>query len=168
MKKFLPILILAIVAFGFGCTGTQEKTFSGDGITFTYPESWKNLSVSELESYIPTSEFGSANVITYLGNDTEEFAVVELKASGAGYVRSPSEFIGQIKSSIQDSKIIKTDENMTVAGHKAGMIQYAYGNNYVTIIHIKIDENHGYQVYYWSPKTEQTTLNKILKSFKIS
>jgi len=169
VKKFLPIFILAVVAFAFGCTQTPgEKTFSGDGITFVYPEGWKNLSISELESYIPTSEYGTAKAITYLGNDTETFAVVELKASGAGYVRSPSEFIGQMKSSLQSSKIIKTDENVTVAGHNAGMIQYSSGNTYVTIVHIKIDENHGYQVYYWSPNTDQTTLKKILESFKIS
>lgn len=78
--------------------------------------------------------------IAYLRNDTEEFAVLKLTATSSDYVRSPSEFIGQIKSFTQNLKIIKTDENMTVAGHKAGMIQYAYRNNYVTIIHIKIDE----------------------------
>jgi len=36
-KKFLPILILVVVAFAFGCTRVSEKTFSGDGINIPVP-----------------------------------------------------------------------------------------------------------------------------------
>ncbi|MGB9845502.1 hypothetical protein [Methanothermobacter tenebrarum] len=168
MKRLLPIFILAIVAFGFGCTGTQEKTFSGDGVTFSYPQSWENLSVSDLETYLPTSEFGSAEIITYLGNDTEEFAVVKLTASSTGYVRSPSEWLQEMKSSIQESRIISTEENVTVAGYNAAIIQYTIGTGYVTIAHLKVNENLGYQVYYWSSQSDQTTFKKIIKSLKIS
>ncbi|BAW31510.1 conserved hypothetical protein [Methanothermobacter sp. MT-2] len=168
MKRFLPIFILAIVAFGFGCTGTQEKTFSGDGITFNYPQGWENLSASDLEASLPTSEFGSISIITYLGNETEEFAVAKLKASGAGYVRSPSEWLQEMRSSYNESEIVSTDESMKVDGYDAALFQYTIGGNYVTIVHIRIDESQGYEIFYWSQNSDLTTFKKIIETFKIS
>ncbi|MDI9624690.1 MAG: hypothetical protein QFX38_07375 [Methanothermobacter sp.] len=169
MKKFLPILVLLVVAFTFGCTGTPaEKTFSGDGITFQYPGTWENLSAGELEASLPTLKYGSANVITYLGNDTEEFAVVELKATSEGYVRSPSEWLQQMESSLEPSQIISKDESLSVAGKNAALVQWQEGNQFITAVHIKIDESKGYQLYYSSPQSDLTTFQKIIQNFNIS
>jgi len=52
-----------------------------------------------LEASIPTLEYGAASVIAYLGNDTEEFAVLKLTATSSDYVRSPSEWLQITESS---------------------------------------------------------------------
>lgn len=168
MKKFLPILILVVVAFAFGCTGVSEKTFSGYGITFQYPGTWENKSISELEASIPILEYGAASVIAYLGNDTEEFAVLKLTATSGGYVRSPSEWLQITESSFEPSQIISKDESIKVAGKDAALLQYREGGKYFTMVHIKIDESKGYQLYYSSPQSDLATLKKIIESFKIS
>lgn len=168
MKKFLPILILVVVAFAFGCTGVSEKTFSGYGITFQYPGTWENKSISELEASIPTLKYGEASVIAYLGNDTEEFAVLKLTATSGGYVRSPSEWLQITESSFEPSQIISKDESIKVAGKDAALLQYREGGKYFTMVHIKIDESKGYQLYYSSPQSDLATLKKIIESFKIS
>lgn len=169
MKRFLPIIIVLFVAFVFGCTGTPaDKTFSGDSVRFQYPGTWENLSAGELEASIPSLEYGSANVITYLGNDTEEFAVVKLEATSEGYVRSPSEWLQQMESSLEASQIISKDESLSVGGKNAALIQWQEGNQFITAVHIKMDEGIGYQLYYSSPQSDLTTLQKIIENFKIS
>jgi len=169
VKKFLPILILVVVAFAFGCTEVSEKTFSGDGITFQYPGTWENKSLSELEASIPASEYGAASVIAYLGNDTEEFAVLKLTATSGSYVTSPSEWLQITESSYEPSQIISKDESIKVAGKDAALLQYQEGGEYYTMVHIKIDESKGYKLlYYNSLQSDLATLKKIIESFKIS
>lgn len=69
MKRYVILLvaILALVVFTSGCTNTQNqttKTYSANGISFNYPDSWVPASTSVTNAVISFGDPKSVNAST--------------------------------------------------------------------------------------------------------
>ncbi|MEN4017586.1 MAG: PsbP-related protein [Methanobacterium sp.] len=94
MKKYalFVIAILALVVFASGCTVTQNqtstqptvptKTYSGSGVSFSYPENWQEL--TQISSPNAVVAFGDPNSVDQSTGNVNTLVVVQKAALPAG------------------------------------------------------------------------------------
>lgn len=134
MKKYaiLIMAVLAVVVFASGCiddntntTSSQStqpsiptKLFSTGGVSFNYPESWKQYSADELTFDVE----GQAQSLGGVGTSDGSILAVVQKIPTQGY--SFDTFKASMESAIQSAGTISSSQSITVNGQNGHEIIY--------------------------------------------
>jgi hypothetical protein len=164
MKSLIYILVVvSLVVAISGCTSdvwSTNKTYTGNGITFTYPGTWS----SDLNKSV-TIPAGSASQ-AILGTSDEYFAVSTL----SGQNLTSEQLQQTINSFINDQKNqgYGSEKNITVDSATATMITTPKPNNdgFYESIAVWTKNNTIYYATYWSKSNSTTNLEKILSTLK--
>ena len=164
MKSLIYILIVvSLVVAISGCTSDEwatNKTYSANGITFTYPGTWS----SDLNKTI-TMPAGSASQ-AILGTNDQAFALSTVN----GQNLTTDQLQQVINNVVTDFKNqgYGSEKNMTVDGVTATMItsQKADSDGFYTSYVAWAKNNTIYYVTYVSKENSTATLERILTTFK--
>lgn len=165
MRKILLIVtLLGLIVAISGCTfnsGDTNKTFSENGVSFTYPGDWEVLNESAAES------FGdNVDIMAVVGVEDEDvFVVGKAVIESDEYLRSPSEWLEYTKESIGSS--YASDKTFTVEGEEGALITAKDNNDYVYILFWHKD-GEGYIAYYRTANESLDKFESIAKTIQIS
>lgn len=129
MREILIIIaILGIIVCASGCTdSTQEnKTYSGNGVSFTYPGNWDLLDSTDTQ----TSVGNMGTVIVVVGVENQDmFGLFTVNIGENQRLATPSEWLSTMKKSIGSNYV--SDKTITVDGEKGVQLtaQDSDGNN---------------------------------------
>jgi len=164
MKRLIYILaVVLLVVMASGCTSDQwasNKTYSGNGVTFSYPGTW-----SENATKTVTSPSGS-NSIAAFGSNDEGFAIGSISASGLD-TASIQSVLNQLVQEYQ-TQGYGASKSVTVDGVTATMITTTSkdSSGYYTTIAFWVKNNSLYYAAYVSNTNSTQTMERILGSLK--
>jgi len=164
MKRLIYILaVVLLVVMASGCTSDQwasNKTYSGNGVTFSYPGTW-----SENATKTVTTPSGS-NSIAAVGSNDEGFAIGSISASGLD-TASIQSVLNQLVQEYQ-TQGYGASKSVTVDGSTATMITSTNkdSSGYYTTIAFWVKNNSLYYAAYVSNTNSTQTLERILGSLK--
>lgn len=165
MKRLIYILaILSLVVMASGCTSSDQwasnKTYSGDGITFTYPGTW---SVNDSEAV--STQSGSTSIAA-VGNDDEGFAIGSIAVSGLD-TETVQQATNQMVEEYQ-SQGYGTAKTITVEGVNASMLtsEEADASGLYSTVAIWVKDDKMYYAVYASKTTSTETMEKILSTIE--
>ena len=164
MKRLIYILaVVLLVVMASGCTSDEwssNKTYSGNGITFTYPGTW-----SENATKTITTPSGSNNLVALVSND-EGFSKGSKSASGLD-TASIQNVLNQLVQEYQ-TQGYGSSKSVTVDGSTATMITSTNkdSSGYYTTIAFWVKSNTLYYAAYVSTSNSTQNMEKILGSLK--
>lgn len=169
MKKWIVLLVLlALVVSVSGCTSqntTNNKTYSANGVSFTYPGSWSEENTSTLQS-----ELGSAGtVIVVVGdNSTNKFGVAKANLAGGQTISNVDEWASNYNSTMKNAgSTYVSEKKLTVDGVDASQMTFQNSGVYITDIFF-IKNNVAYLAVLASTNNDQKILDLLLKNLKIN
>ena len=168
MKKyiFLIVSLLFLIVLSSGCTSNaSNKTYSANGVSFSYPGNWNEQNTSDLQSQI-----GNGNtVLAYVGeNNVTQFAVQKINIGSNQRLTTLSEWASSINSTTKNNGYTYVSEkSTTIDGVNAIQITLKSGNSYLTADYF-IKNGNGYGTLYSANNNDQTNLDMILNSLKIT
>jgi hypothetical protein len=161
MKRLIYILaILSLVVMASGCTSSDQwasnKTYSGDGITFTYPGTW---SVNDSEAV--STQSGSTSIAA-VGNDDEGFAIGSIAVSGLD-TETVQQATNQMVEEYQ-SQGYGTAKTITVEGVNASMLtsEEADASGLYSTVAIWVKDDKMYYAVYASKTTSTEPWKRYL------
>ncbi|MBI4814330.1 MAG: hypothetical protein HY802_08705 [Methanobacterium sp.] len=164
MKRLIYILaVVLLVVMASGCTSDEwssNKTYSGNGMTFTYPGTW-----SENATKTVTVPAGS-NSIAAVGSSDEGFAVGSISASGLD-TASIQSVLNQLVQEYQ-TQGYGSSKSITVDGSTATVITTTNkdSSGYYTTIAFWVKNNSLYYAAYVSNSNSTQNMERILGSLK--
>lgn len=173
MKRLIYILVVvSLVVAVSGCTGdiwATNKSYSGSGITFTYPGAWNEGDQNTLNYYaLPDS-----NLTTVIGNSDYTFGVWTLN-----YPQLTTEQNQQVlqglksnMSSVQGATKL-SDKDITVDGTQGVQIDYKSNDPNAADLYVSvvawIKNGKAYIVAFGSKTNDTQTLDRIINSMKVT
>ncbi|HHT19197.1 MAG: PsbP-related protein [Euryarchaeota archaeon] len=114
MREILVIIaILGIIVCASGCTDntTTTKTYSGNGVSFSYPGNWEELNVSSTQESV--GDAGKALVIVGIeGQDM--FGLFKVNVGANQVLSTPSEWLANMKKALGTQYV--SSKTITVDG----------------------------------------------------
>ncbi len=170
MKKYLFLIgMLVLVVIASGCTtqNTQNsttKTYSGNGVTFNYPANWTVQNSSTIQSQL--GSVGTA--LGAVGDENNTFIVAKLNVGSNQALNSPSQAAANAKSTLtSQGYTFVSEKQLTIDGVNADQVTFQKSGAYYTYDYI-VKNNNGYWTTYASTSSDQTNLDMILNSLKIT
>ncbi|MDY9924226.1 hypothetical protein [Methanobacterium sp.] len=164
MKRLIYILaVVLLVVMASGCTSDEwssNKTYSGNGVTFTYPGTW-----SENATKTVTTPAGSNNIAA-VGSSDEGFAIGSISASGLD-TASIQSVLNQLVQEYQ-TQGYGSSKSITVDGSTATVITTTSkdSSGYYTTIAFWVKNNSLYYAAYVSSSNSTQNMERILGSLK--
>lgn len=165
MKRLIYILaVVLLVVMASGCTTSDEwasnKTYSGNGVTFTYPGTW-----SENATKTVTTPSGSNNIAA-VGSNDEGFAIGSISASGLD-TAGIQNVLNQLVQEYQ-AQGYGASKSITVDGSTAAMITTTSkdSSGYYTTIAFWVKNNSLYYAAYVSTSNSTQNMEKVLGTLK--
>lgn len=148
-----------------GCTGSapENKTYSDNGVSFTYPGDWDVLDSSDFQSSL--GEVGGTVLVVVGIQEEVYFVVAELVPGEDEYLRSPSEWLSYQKTRLGSDYI--SDKTITIDGVEGIQIksnEEGFNNNYV---YWKKKDN-GHIAYMISKEESEDTFDSIVSTIETS
>lgn len=170
MKRLiLLIAIFVLVVAASGCTdqNTQTpttKTYSGNGVTFNYPANWTIQNSSAVQS-----QLGSlGNVLGAVGDNNNSFIIAKLNVGSNQELNTPSQAAENAKSTMpSQGYIFVSEKQTTIDGVNANQVTFQKSGIYFTYDWM-VKNGNGYWTTYTSTNSDQTNLDMILNSLKIT
>lgn len=164
MKRLIYILlVVGLVVMVSGCTSDQwasNTTFTGNGISFSYPSSWSANATKDL-----TTPSGSSSIAA-VGTSDEGFAVGSISASGL----DSASIQNVINSLVQQYQTqgYGSVKSVTVDGATASMVtsNNADSQGMYTSIAFWTKNNNLYYAVYVSKSQSTQNMERILGSLK--
>lgn len=166
MRKILLIVtLLGLIVAISGCTfnpGDTNKTFSENGVSFTYPSDWEVLNES-----VAGDTGDNVNVLAVVGiEETNVFIVSNVVVESGQYLRSPSEWLDNFKESIGSAYV--SDKTFTVDGEEGSLVTAKNtADEYVYILYWNKDGK-AYLANYRSTEENLDKFESIAKTIKTS
>ncbi len=167
MKKLIFILvILALVIAVSGCTNNQappaNKTYSANGLSFTYPGIWEELDKTTYQNVL--GDKGEIGVVVGDGASSG-FGIAKLNSTKNTTL---NDLVADYNSSLKNNgtKYV-SGKSISVAGVKGYEMTVTASENYVTII-LFIKNDIDYLAVFESSDSNQQRLDWIINSLKIS
>lgn len=164
MKRLIYILaVVLVVVMASGCTSDEwasNKTYSGNGITFTYPGTWGENATKTVN--VPAG----SNSLAAVGSNDEGFAVGSITASGLD-TASIQNVLNQLVQEYQ-TQGYGDSKSITVDGSTATMLTTTSkdSSGYYTTIAFWVKNNSLYYAAYVSSTNNTQNMEKILGSLK--
>jgi hypothetical protein len=161
--ELIVIAILGLIVALSGCTINTEtnKTFSEDGINFTYPGDWEVLNDTAFGDVGNSSEVRAA-----VGIEGEEVFIIATPIIRTGeYLRSPTEWLTNVKSSLGSAYV--SDKTFPVDGEEGILITSKDNGEYVYFLNWNKDGK-GYIAAFRSQNESLDTFESIAKTIQTS
>lgn len=173
MKRLIYILaVVALVVMASGCTADQwstNKTYSGSGISVTYPGTWNNDTSNALGS------FSSGDVLFTVGTNDytlQVFAASIPQGASATIIQQALQQLKTAWKSIPASlnATVVSDKDLTVDGVSAVQVDFKSTDPNIpeaylsAVAWVKNDKLYG--LVYASKNNDTQTLDRILSSVK--
>lgn len=164
----VPILLVLIVAAS-GCTSQQNsnlnKTYSSNGVSFTYPSNWTVQNTSSLQNQMGNT----GEVLAVVGDgDTNKFGFAKLKISSNQRVASLNEWAANYNKTMKNQgSTYVSEKKLTVDGVDAYQITMQDSGSYVTDVFF-VKEGKGYLAVHASPNNDQQTLDMLMNNLKVA
>lgn len=165
MRKILLIVtLLGLIVAISGCTfntGDTNKTFSENGVSFTYPGNWEVLNESEV------GDAGdNVDVLAVVGIEDEDvFGIANVVPGSDQYILSLSEWSDNVKEDMGSSYV--SDKTFTVDEEEGSLISARENGRYDYYL-LWIKDGEGYLVYYQSTEESLDKFESIAKTIKTS
>ena len=168
MKKWIFVLaILALIVAVSGCTTSQQvlanKTYSVDGLSFTYPGDWSELDKSSYQSVL--SDKGRLLVV--LGDGSTMFGVARLNKINNQTDVTLDSLIRYYNATLNANGTKYVSEGpVTIDGVKGYKMTVKASENYLSGA-LFIKNNVPYLTVFESLDKDQKIFNQILNSLKV-
>jgi hypothetical protein len=160
----IGILVLVVAASGCTSQSTSNKTYSANGVSFTYPGAWSELNSTDLQKSLSAS-----TVLGLVGNNTNEFYVAKVNVGSNQVVSSISQWASGYNSTIKSNGwTFVSGKSLTVDGVPAYQITAQTNSSYYGTDVFFVKNSAPYLAVYVSPSNDQQTLENILNSLKIT
>jgi len=146
--------ILAVVVAASGCTDntTTNKTYSNNGISFTYPGSW------EIQNSTQSS------TLAVVGNDTSAFV---LASTTIANVATTNEWASNFKTLMaSDGYTFVSGQPRTVDGQSGYTVVMQKSGNYTSTTFF-VKNSNPYIASFVSSTNDQQTVDMVLNSLKV-
>ncbi len=168
MKRFLAILILLIMVVAIsGCTSntTSNKTYSANGVTFTYPGNGSEQNSSSIQAQVGST----GNLIGVVGdNSTFLFGVAKVNIGSDQRLATLNEWAAAHNNSIKtNNETYITEKTMTVDGVDGIMLASNDSDFYYHEVFF-IKNNTGYLAILLTKTNDQQLFEQIVNSLKIT
>ena len=170
MKRlFFVLIMLILVVAASGCTSQQStssnKTYSANGVSFTYPGNWTEQNLTSLQSQVGSS----ADVLGVVGDGSgNKFGVIRLNLGSNQRVATLNEWASNYNSSMKEQgSTYISEKSLTVDGVKAYEITLLGNNSYVSGIFF-VKNGTGYVLTHASPNNDQKTLEMLMKNLTVT
>ena len=169
MKRLFVLFVLVLVVAASGCTSQQStstnKTYSANGVSFTYPGNWTEQNLTSLQSEAGSS----ADVLGVVGDGAvNKFGVFKLNPSSNQRVVSLSEWASNYNSTMKNQgSAYVSEKSLTVNGVKAYQMTMVKSGKYGTDVFF-VKNGTGYIATYTSAKNDSETLDLLINNLKIS
>ena len=146
--------ILAVVVAASGCTDntTTNKTYSNNGISFTYPGDWSEQNATE------------SSTLAVVGNDTSGFALASTTITNVATTNQwASNFKALMKS---DGYTFVSGKPRTVDGQSGYEVVMQKSGKYTSTTFF-VKNSNPYIAAFTFPTNDQQTVDMILNSLKV-
>ena len=116
MREILLIIaILGIIVCASGCTDdtTANKTYSGNGVSFTYPGDWEILDSTDTQTGV--GDMGTVIVVVGIENQ-DMFGLFTVNIGANERLATPSEWLSNMKTNVGSEYV--SSKTITVDGEK--------------------------------------------------
>lgn len=166
-KAIIPVLILVLAIVGIsGCTDNTpaNKTYSANGVSFTYPGNWSELNKTEYQV-----EHEDSEMIFALGNNQTHLTMAKSVPGANEEMVTLSEWAQDTNTTISsDQYQYLSEKTLTIGGFDAYQLKYkASDDDYVTYMAF-VKNNTFYSLVYVSIYDNPKILEDILTTFKMT
>ena len=169
MKKWIFVLvILALIIAVSGCTTSQQasinKTYSVNGLSFTYPGTWSELDKTAYQSVLDDK----GEILTVVGDGSTMFGVARLNKIKNQTDITLNSLILYYNATLNVNGTKYVSEGLVaVNGVKGYKITVKASENYLSGV-LFIKNSTAYLAVFESSDNDQKTFNQILNSLKVS
>jgi hypothetical protein len=159
----LVLTILGLIVAISGCTSeTSNKTYSGNGLSFSYPGNWSQLNNTEFQNSIGSS---GTLLVVFGDKGQDRFGIGTVNLGANQVLRTPSEWATSMNSSSGFEYISgKTITIDGVNGYQLSMKDTSNNYNYYYAYWVK--NNTGYLSVLSSPNNVQAIFDGVTQSVK--
>lgn len=159
------VLIIGLVVAASGCTSqTSDKSYSANGLTFTYPANWTDQNKTELQANL--GNLGT--ILVAVGDSSNLFGIAKLNLTSSQTLASVNEWASNYNTTMKNSgSEYVSEKTLTIDGVPAYAMTMKDSGNYVTDIYF-VKNNSGYIAVYVTTSNNLQTLEKVMNTLKIS
>ena len=169
MKSLIYILVVvSLVVAISGCTSdiwATNKTFSGSGISFTYPGAWSEENQNTMSSFT----FSGATLVTLLGNNDYTLAIYTMSFPQTTSQQN-QQLLQSYKSNMSSVQggTKTSDKDITIDGTQGAQVDFKNNeqnaaDQYVSMI-VWFKNGKAYLLAYGSRNNDTQTLDKIIST----
>lgn len=168
MRELLIIIaIVGVIVFASGCTGDQtatDNTYSGNGVSFTYPGNWTVLDPSDIQSSVGSL----GDVLVVVGVENEQmFGLMTANVGSNQVLATPSEWLSTMKSSVGSEYV--SSKTITVDGVKGvQLVTQDSSTSYYNYYAYWNKNSKGYMALLTSTTSAQDTFESIIDTVETS
>lgn len=162
-KGILILVVLAVIVMASGCidSGTTNKTYSNNGVSFTYPGDWSELDKSDFQN-------SESNVLVAVGDkDKSTFALATVTIGSNQRLATTKEWAASYKSGmLSNGYTFISEKSRTVDGQNGYEVVMQKSGIYTSNTYFAKDGT-PYLAAFASTSNDEQTVNMILNSLKV-
>jgi len=166
MREILVMIaILGIIVCASGCTDNTPttKTYSADGVTFSYPANWNVLNSSSTQESVGDA----GKVLVTVGiEDQDIFGLFSVNVGANQVLSTPSEWLANMKQTLGSDYV--SSKNITVDGEEGVQLTTQDNDGYNYYYAFWNKNGKGYMALLTTTTESQDVFNSIINTVKTS